>query len=117
LAQDNWQPILRRYSRGDPIGALAQYFPPLLDAWEEAEHLGKGVWTEQQQYTRHAWEVNLDHYIICFWLVGLALSFEIPDNQWQRLIALIGNKGEDELLGKVCITRATPRVELSQPIR
>lgn len=100
---------LRRYSRGDSIRDLTHYFPPLLEAWEESERLGKDVWTEQQQYTRHAWAINLDHYIDCFWLVGLALALEIPDGQWRRLLALIGNEGEDELLDRVIASRQPGR--------
>lgn len=109
LAQEYWHQILRRYSRGDDIKELAHYFPPLLDAWEESERLGRDVFTEQQQYTRHAWKVNLDHYIVCFWLVGLALALDIPDEQWQRLLALIGNEGEDALLDRVIASRQRGR--------
>lgn len=101
--------ILRRYCRGHPVRELAQYFGPMLDAWEEAERLGKDVWTAQQQYTRHAWRINLDHYIRCFWLVGLALALQVPASQWSRLIALIGNEGEDELLDRVIATRQPGR--------
>ena len=109
LAQEYWHQILRRYSRGDDIKELAQYFPPLLDAWEESERLGKDVFTPQQQYTRHAWKVNLDHYIVCFWLVGLALALELPDEQWQRLLLLIGNEGEDHLLDRIIASRQAGR--------
>lgn len=109
IVKKNWHQILRRYSRGDGIKELAQYFPPLLDAWEESKRLGRDVFTEQQQYTRHAWQVNLDHYIVCFWLVGLALALEIPDEQWQRLLALIGNEGEDALLDRVIASRQQGR--------
>ncbi|MBM2882844.1 DUF1911 domain-containing protein [Chromobacterium phragmitis] len=109
LAQKNWHQMLSRYSRGDAISELAQYFPPLLDAWEESERLGRDVFSEQQQYTRHAWKVNLDHYIVCFWLVGLALVLEIPDEQWWRLLALIGNEGEDRLLDRVIASRQPGR--------
>lgn len=109
LAKGYWHQMLRRYSRGDRVTALIQYFPPLLDAWEESESLGKSVWTDQQQYTRNAWVVNLDHYVVCFWLVGLALALEIPDDQWQRLIALIGNEGEDTLLDRVIAYRQPGR--------
>jgi Domain of unknown function (DUF1911)/Domain of unknown function (DUF1910) len=109
LAKKHIHLLLRRYSRGDPIGDLSQHIPPLLDAWEQAERLGKGVWTEQQQFTRHAWSVNLDHYIRCFWLVGLALTLEVPDEQWQRLLVLIGNEGEDALLDRVIATRQQGR--------
>jgi len=109
IAQKHWHLMLRMYSRGDDVRDLAQYFPPLLDAWEESERLGQSVWTEKQQYTRHAWVVNLDHYIVCFWLVGLALALEIPDDQWRRLIALIGNEGEDTLLDRVIAYRQPGR--------
>lgn len=101
--------LLQHYCHGDPIRELAQYIPPMLDAWEEAERLGKDVWKERQQYTRHSWVVNLDHYINCFWLVGLALSLEIPEVQWQRLLLLIGNEGEDALLDRIIATRQPGR--------
>lgn len=109
LAKDNYEQILRRYSRGDAVRDLTQYFAPMLDAWEESERQGKAVWTEKQQYTRHAWALNLDHYIVCFWLVGLALTLEIPDDQWERLIVLIGNEGEDVLLDRVIASRQLGR--------
>lgn len=109
LAQKNWHQMFYRYSRGDEISEFPQYFPPLLDAWEESERLGRDVFTEQQQYARHAWKVNLDHYIVCFWLVGLALALDIPDEQWQRLLALIGHEGEDALLDRVIASRQQGR--------
>jgi Domain of unknown function (DUF1911)/Domain of unknown function (DUF1910) len=101
--------LLRRYSRGDAIDELKPYIAPLLDTWEQAEELGKAVWTESQQYTRHAWKVNLDHYINCFWLVGLGLSLEIGEDHWRRLLALIGNEGEDRLLDRIIASRQTAR--------
>lgn len=109
LAQAYYEQMLRRYSRGDQIAEIRRYFLPMLDAWEESERLGRDVWTEQQQYTRHAWVVNFDHYIICFWLVGLALALEVPDEEWRRLIALIGNEGEDILLDRVIASRQPER--------
>ncbi len=101
--------VMHRYSRGDPIAELAQYMEPLLHYWEEAERLGQDVWTPAQQISRHSWAVNLDHYIDCFWLVGLAVALNIPDSQWQRLIALVGNEGEDTLLDRIIATRQPNR--------
>lgn len=109
LCKEHWHLMLCRYSRGDAITDLLQYFPSLLDAWEESERLGKDVWTPQQQFTRHAWTANLDHYIVCFWLVGLALALNIPDDQWKRLVTLIGNEGEDALLDRVMSCRQPDR--------
>jgi hypothetical protein len=88
---------------------LARYFPGLLEVWERAESLGATVWTAEQQFTRHHWRVNYDHYIICFWLVGLALALEIPDDQWQRLLILIANDGEDVLLDRIIASRSPDR--------
>ncbi|KPC53175.1 PoNe immunity protein domain-containing protein [Amantichitinum ursilacus] len=109
LARHYWEQILRRYSRGDNTAYLARYFPMILSCWEQAEQSGQSVWTENQQYTRHAWKVNLDHYIVCFWLVGIALALDVPDDQWQRLLALIGNEGEDKLLDLVISSRQPGR--------
>jgi hypothetical protein len=100
---------LSRYSRGDSVSELARHFEPLLHYWEESERLGKDIWTPEQQFIRHTWAVNLDHYIDCFWLVGLALALNIPDAQWQRLLALIGNEGEDILLDRIIATRSPGR--------
>lgn len=109
VVKDNYQCILSRYSRGDPISELLPYFDPLLAAWEASEALGQSVWSEQQQYTRHTWAVNLDHYIVCFWLVGLALALDVSDAQWQRLLVLLGNEGEDTLLDRIIASRSPER--------
>lgn len=109
VAKKHWHQILRRYSAGHPVADLSRYFPGLLDAWEEAERLGAMVWTQEQQFTRHSWRVNYDHYIVCFWLIGLGLALEIPDDQWTRLLALIGNEGEDVLLDRVIASRSPER--------
>ena len=100
---------MRSYSRGDPIGVLGSQLAPLTDAWESAERLGREVWSPEVQRARHAWSENLDHYIRCFWLAGLALALEPPGNQWRRLVALMGNEGQDALLDRVIASRQPGR--------
>lgn len=126
--------ILRRYSRGDSIRELSQHFFGLLDAWELSNRLadelnaqikpGQG-WDHRHLLTAplasddprshkdpRAWVFtlsNLNHYNWCFWLVGLALALEIPDEQWQRLLILIGSEGEDVLLDCVIASRQPAR--------
>lgn len=109
LVQECYEQMLRRYSRGDDIGELVQYFSPMLDAWEESERLGKEVWSAEIQHSRHTWAVNYDFYIVCFWLVGLGLALEVPEADWQRLMALVGNDGEDALLDRVIAVRTPDR--------
>jgi len=126
--------VLRRYSQGYPIRELGQYLSSLLDAWELSNRLadelnaqlkpGKG-WDHRHLLTAplvsddprghsdpRAWVFrlsNLNHYNWCFWLVGLALALEIPDEQWLRLLTLIGGEGEDELLDRVIASRQPAR--------
>ncbi|WP_254603615.1 PoNe immunity protein domain-containing protein [Burkholderia lata] len=105
MALNHLELILNRYSRGDSVSVLSQHLPGLLDAWEESVMLGESVFTDEQKALRRSWARNLDFYIISFWLVGLALTLEIPEDQWRRLIALIGNEGEDVLLDRVIASR------------
>ena len=100
---------LDRYSRGDPVNDLPQYFDGLLDAWEESERLGKGTWSKEEERLRRDWTINLNFYMDCFWLIGLALTLNIPDNQWLRLLALVDNEGRDALLDRVIASRQPAR--------
>ncbi|MDO8926269.1 MAG: DUF1911 domain-containing protein [Sideroxyarcus sp.] len=104
--------VLRRYSRGDPIRDLSQPFLGLLDAWELSNKLSAEICAKHNLKTCRDWTFelsNLNHYNWCFWLVGLALALEIPEEQWQRLLALIGGEGEDVLLDRVIASRSPNR--------
>lgn len=126
--------VLLRYSRGDAIRELGQHFTGLLDAWELSNKLATALnaqlapgqgWDHRHLVTapvasndprRHSdprtWAFNLselNHYNWCFWLVGLALALEISDDQWQRLLALIGGEGEDVLLDRIIASRQPNR--------
>ncbi len=58
---------------------------------------------------RTSWSMNVDHYVVCFWLTGLALTLDVPDEQWNRWVALMGNEGEDALLDRVIASRQLDR--------
>lgn len=110
IANEYRELIISKYSRGDARDDMSRHFEDILDFWEKAEALGKGVWSDKIQYTRHAWQVNIDHYVICFWLVGIALAVDIHAGQWERLLKLIGNEGQDILLDKVIASRQKDRM-------
>ncbi|MDQ5944738.1 MAG: hypothetical protein QG592_925 [Pseudomonadota bacterium] len=104
LAKQISELLVLRYSRGDLIRELGQHFPGLLDAWELSNKLAADIcrdWTFELS--------NLNHYNWCFWLVGLALALDIPDDQWQRLLTLIGGEGEDVLLDRIIASRQPGR--------
>lgn len=112
LVSDFSRLMLRIYSSGAPIPDLPQHFPGLLDAWELSNRLSDEICKEHGLQTCRDWDFsisNLNHYNWCFWLVGLALSLEIPDDQWQRLLALIGGEGDDVLLDRVIASRTPTR--------
>lgn len=101
-----------RYSRGDSIRNLGQHFAGLLDAWELSNKLSAEICAQHNLKTCRDWTfdlANLNHYNWCFWLVGLALALEIPDDQWQRLLVLIGGEGEDVLLDRIIAKREQRR--------
>lgn len=104
--------LVLRYSRSDPIRELGQHFVGLLDAWELSNQLAEEICREHNLNTCRDWTFelsNLNHYNWCFWLVGLALALDIPEEQWQRLLALIGGEGEDILLDRVIASRQPGR--------
>lgn len=104
--------LITLYSSGAPICDIHQQFPGLLDAWELSNRLSDEICKENHLQTCRDWDfslTNLNHYNWCFWLVGLALTLEIPDDQWQRLLILIGGEGEDVLLDRVIASRSSGR--------
>lgn len=104
--------IIRRYSRGDLARELAQHFQGLLDAWDLSNRLATDICQEHKLPTCRDWTFklsDLNHYNWCFWLVGLALALDLPEDQWQRLLALIGGAGEDELLDRIIASREPSR--------
>ncbi|WP_050462292.1 PoNe immunity protein domain-containing protein [Herbaspirillum autotrophicum] len=102
--------MLMRYSRGDAFANVGRDFLPMVSAWEEAERLHLERMSPDEYWRKFDWSKNLDHYIFCFWLAGLALSLNLPEDQWLRLIALIGNEGKDQLLDRVLATRQPTRL-------
>ncbi|MDH0864652.1 PoNe immunity protein domain-containing protein [Mitsuaria sp. GD03876] len=100
--------MLKRYCRGDDVKEIATSFPDLLDAWEISNRLSDDVCGKEEVSTCRDWDfllTNLNHYNWCFWLVGLALALDVPEDQWLRLLALIGDDGEDVLLDRVIASR------------
>ncbi|MBC3375935.1 DUF1911 domain-containing protein [Pseudomonas sp. SWRI92] len=112
FAKDNLRAAIRVYSRGGDVAEMATYFPGVLDAWEISNRTSDEICAENNLQTCRDWTFelsNLNHYIWCFWLVSLALVLEIPDDQWLRLVALIGEGGQDVLLDRVMASRQPER--------
>ncbi len=112
FAKDNLISSIRVYSQGGDILEMATHFPRLLDAWELSNRTADEICAEENLPTCRDWTFelsNLNHYIWCFWLVSLALVLEIPDDQWLRLVELIGEGGQDVLLDRVMASRQPER--------
>ena len=112
-ARYSFRLIMMRFSRGDAIDAVLQHsFVDLLDSWEHS-NLRALEWQQAggPAYSRE-WRFTLDDinfYNWCFWVAGLALIFEVPDDQWTRLQVLISHGGQDRLLDKIMATRQVAR--------
>lgn len=112
LSLDVGKLILARYSRGEALNQINHEFSALIGAWELSNELNANISAERCVESLRDWDLslrNLNHYVWCFWLVGLALVFEIPDDQWLRLVSLIGGEGEDQLLDRVIASRQRGR--------
>ncbi|MBI6632959.1 DUF1911 domain-containing protein [Pseudomonas paralactis] len=112
FAKDNLISGIRVYSQGGDILEISTHFPRLLDAWELSDIASTEVCAENNLQICRDWTfelTDLNHYLWCFWLVGLALALEIPDDQWFRLVALIGEGGQDVLLDRIIAYRQPER--------
>lgn len=88
FAKDNLRAAMRTYSRGDNVAEMAAYFPGVLDAWELSNAVADEFCAENALQTCRDWRFELtdvNHYIWCFWLVGLALALSVP-----RAVAAFG---------------------------
>ena len=112
VSKDILRLIFRIYSRGDQVSKLKDLYPMLLDMWELSERLSAEICAKHDLDVCRSWIFSLsvlNHYNWCFWLVGLALALDIADDQWQRLLILIGGEGEDALLDRVIASRQSDR--------
>jgi len=134
-SQNRLRSLLALYSKGEVISKLRESYVGILEAWELSDKIalslketlspGEG-WDHRHALAApsissdprsnddpRAWIFrlsDLNHYNWCFWLVALALLLEVPDEDWQRLIVLIGEAGNDVLLDRVMATRQTDRI-------
>ena len=113
VAKDSLTSGIRAYSQGRNVVEIATCFPLLLDAWEMSNSAAHEVCVQNNLQVCRDWTfelTDLSHYIWCFWLVSLALALQIPDDQWRRLVALIGEGGHDVLLDRIIAAREPGRV-------
>lgn len=109
LSRHHLELMLRLYSAGASVSAMAPWFEGLLAAWEDSQQLEPTVYAPEVVHSRRTWAVNFDLYAECAWLIGLGLALDIPEGQWQRLLVLMGNEGEDALLDRMIATRTPQR--------
>lgn len=100
------------YSSGENVRDLNQYLSGILDAWELSNSLSEKICKEFGLNNCRDWIFDLsdlNHYILCFWLIGLALTLDAPEDQWVRLLLLVGGEGRDALLDSVIASRQPGR--------
>ena len=106
---NHYELMIQRYSRGDPLGELKAYLPEVVAAWEWAYQEEIKVFTDEEMADRKQFRRNRDFYVICLWLISIAICLEVDDTLLARMVKLIGNEGEDRLYELLLATRVPGR--------
>ncbi len=101
--------LIEKYSRGDDLHELRAMLPDIVDGWEWARREELKVFDAPQMRRRHGFAVNLDAYSLALWLVSIAICLQADDALLARLVALIGNAGEDRLYERLIAHRVPGR--------
>jgi hypothetical protein len=101
--------LIERYSRGDDLHELRAMLPEIVDTWEWARREELKVFTEDEMANRHGFARNLDAYSLALWMVSIAICLEADNDLLSRMLALIGNEGEDWLFECLVAHRAPGR--------
>ncbi len=101
--------LLLRYSRGDALVELAAYFSEVVDAWEWAHREEVNAFNADEMAGRKRFDRNLDIYVICVWLLSLALCLKVDDALFARILKLCGNEGSDWLFELLAASRVQGR--------
>ncbi len=109
LFKYHYDVLFMRYSRGDPLDELKAFLPEVVSAWEWAYEEEINVFSAEEMAGRKQFRRNRDIYVICLWLISIAICLEADDELMARMIKLIGNEGEDRLYESLLATRVTGR--------
>lgn len=101
--------LIEKYSRGDDVEELRPMLPELIEAWEWARREELKVFNEEEMHRRHGFDVNLDAYNLALWLVSIFICLQAEAPLLARLIALIGNEGQDQLYERLIATQVQGR--------
>ncbi len=101
--------IFQRYTRGDAVDDLKGLFPVMVDAWEWAYQEEIKVFTESELENRKNFALNLDFYVLCMWIISIAVCLNIDDVLFKRIVLLSQNEGVDFLFEKIIASRIIGR--------
>jgi Domain of unknown function (DUF1911)/Domain of unknown function (DUF1910) len=101
--------LIGKYSRGDSLKELIVMLPEIIEAWEWARREELKVFTQTEMQRRHGFDVNLDAYSLALWLVSIFICLQAEASLFDRLLALIGNEGQDALYERLVATQRPGR--------
>lgn len=109
IFRKRYELLIKRYSRGDALNDLRAMLPEIVDTWEWALREELTVFTAEEMATRKGFAVNFDFYVICLWMMSIALCLEADDDLIARILAVIGNEGQDKLFETLVSQRVAGR--------
>jgi hypothetical protein len=101
--------LIAKYSSGDNLDDLRPMLPELIEAWEWARREELKVFTDAEMHRRHGFDVNLSAYNLALWMVSIFICLQTDAPLFDRLLALIGNEGEDQLYERLVATQRPGR--------
>jgi hypothetical protein len=101
--------LIAQYSRGDDLEDLCPMLPELIGTWEWARREELKVFNETEMHGRHGFDVNLRAYNLALWMVSIFICLQADAPLFDRLLALIGNEGEDQLYERLVATQRPGR--------
>ena len=104
IFSESYQRFVARYSRGDAMAELATEFPGLIRKWEGyLQHPAHEPFEFDIPITADV--RYLSNYTLALWMLSWAYLFNLDEALWLRLVACIGNAGQDLLVERLILHR------------
>jgi hypothetical protein len=101
IFRKNYELLISRYSRGEAVSEIKAQFPATVESLVRYQAM--------EGHQEMMIDKSLDDYVTAFWLVSLAIVFNVDAGLFTKLVACLGGAGKDRLLDRLIATRIPDR--------